>query len=184
MPEPLLHSAQVDSRPQAARRKRRTEFMQPEIVLIKFCTFRTRLEAVEEIQLRVAARRREEQIAGLVGLGLPRLQFLHEFGRNRNLVVSEKSIVLSWAVLQWSCSPTDMAQAFRAALGQLLEYGHLLFTEPPNLVMFLDQQPDERRLQLATKLNIAIVSGGDEFVLLNPDCCRPSLRDLFTSKHG
>jgi hypothetical protein len=63
-----------------------------------------------------------------------------------------------------------IAQAFRAALGQLLEYGHLLFAEPPDLVMFLDQEPDKRRLQLAAKLNIAVVSGRDEqSVLLNPE---------------
>jgi hypothetical protein len=30
-----------------------------------------------------------------------------------------------------------LAQAFRAALGQLLEYGHLLFAEPPHLIIFL-----------------------------------------------
>jgi len=29
-------------------------------------------------------------------------------GEIQYLVVSEKSIVLSWAVLEWSCSPTDM----------------------------------------------------------------------------
>ena len=47
-----------------------------------------------------------------------------------------------------------LAQAFRTALGQLLEYGHLLFAEPPQLIMFLDQKPDERRLQLATDFSL------------------------------
>jgi hypothetical protein len=28
----------------------------------------------------------------------------------RIALVSEKSIVLSWAVLEWSCSPTDQAR--------------------------------------------------------------------------
>ena len=36
-------------------------------------------------------------------------------------------------------SNLTLAQAFRVALSQLLEYGHLLFAEPPHLVMFLDQ---------------------------------------------
>jgi hypothetical protein len=74
-----------------------------------------------------------------------------------------------------------LAQAFRAALGQLLEYGHLLFAEPPNLIMFLDQKPDERRLQLASVLSIAVVVGdGEGFVLLNPDGSRPYLSKIFS----
>lgn len=63
-----------------------------------------------------------------------------------------------------------LPQAFRAALGQLLEYGHLLFARPPRLVMFLDQRLDAKRLQLASLLNIAVVYGNNsEFVLLNPE---------------
>jgi hypothetical protein len=73
-----------------------------------------------------------------------------------------------------------LAQAFRIALGQLLEYGHLLFAEPPNLIMFLDRKPDERRLQLASELKIAVVRGNDiKFALLNPESCDPSLRKIF-----
>ena len=70
----------------------------------------------------------------------------------------------------------NLAQAFRAALGQLLEYGHLLFEKPPHLVMFLDQRLDEKRLRLASALNIAVVSGDDsDFLLLNPEACSPTL---------
>jgi len=73
-----------------------------------------------------------------------------------------------------------LPQAFRAALGQFLEYSHLLFTEPPNRIMFLDQKLDDRRLQLATALNIAVVLGDDaEFVLLNPDGGSRSLSKIF-----
>lgn len=69
-----------------------------------------------------------------------------------------------------------IAQAFRTALGQLLEYGYLLFEKPPRLVMFLDQRLDEKRLRLASALNIAVVFGDDSnFVLLNPEACRPVL---------
>lgn len=73
-----------------------------------------------------------------------------------------------------------LAQAFRAALGQLLEYAHLLFAEPPYLIMFLDQEPDDRRLQLATNLKIAVVLGNDTgFVLSNPESCDPCLKKIF-----
>jgi hypothetical protein len=73
-----------------------------------------------------------------------------------------------------------LAQAFRTALGQLLEYGHLLFAQPPHLIMFLDQKPDERRLQLASELKIAVVRGSDtKFALLNAESWDPSLRKIF-----
>jgi hypothetical protein len=73
-----------------------------------------------------------------------------------------------------------LAQAFRTALGQLLEYGHLLFAEPPHLIMFLDQKPDDRRLQLATNLKIAVILGNHMgFVLLNPESCGPCLKRIF-----
>ena len=61
-------------------------------------------------------------------------------------------------------------EAFRTALGQLLEYAHLKFNEPPGLVMLLDRDLDERRLALATKLGIAvIVEEGQEYRILNPE---------------
>lgn len=44
------------------------------------------------------------------------------------------------------------AEAFRAALGQLLVYGATQFSEPPRMVMFLDQSPDGRLLRLAERL--------------------------------
>ena len=47
MPEPLLHRAQIDACPQASRRKCYTELVQPEVVLVEFCTFRTFLQVVE-----------------------------------------------------------------------------------------------------------------------------------------
>jgi hypothetical protein len=49
------------------------------------------------------------------------------------------------------------AEAFRAALGQLLVYGATQFTEPPRMVMFLDQSPGERLLRLAERLGVAVV---------------------------
>lgn len=73
-----------------------------------------------------------------------------------------------------------LAQAFRTALGQLLEYGHLLFAKLPQLIMFLDQKPDDRRLQLASDLKIAVISENDaRFVLLNPESCDPCLKKIF-----
>jgi hypothetical protein len=49
------------------------------------------------------------------------------------------------------------AEAFRAALGQLLVYGATQFTEPPRMVMFLDHSPGERLLRLAERLGVAVV---------------------------
>jgi hypothetical protein len=73
-----------------------------------------------------------------------------------------------------------LAQAFRTALGQLLEYSYLLFPEPPHLIMFLDQKLDEKRLRLASDLKIAVVFGdGAEFVLLNPDGVNRCLTQIF-----
>ena len=73
-----------------------------------------------------------------------------------------------------------LAQAFRTALGQLLEYGHLLFAEPPGLIMFLDQRLDEKRLRLATALKIAVVlADGPSFAILNPDGVSAGLTRIF-----
>jgi hypothetical protein len=49
------------------------------------------------------------------------------------------------------------AEAFRAALGQLLVYGATQFTEPPRMVMFLDQSPGEALLRLVERLGVAVV---------------------------
>jgi hypothetical protein len=73
-----------------------------------------------------------------------------------------------------------LAQAFRTALGQLLEYSYLLFPEPPRMIMFIDQRLDEKRLRLATALNIAVVLADDgSFALLNPDGASPCLTRIF-----
>jgi hypothetical protein len=49
------------------------------------------------------------------------------------------------------------AEAFRAALGQLLVYGATQFVEPPRMVMFLDQSPGEALLRLAERLGVVVV---------------------------
>ncbi len=73
-----------------------------------------------------------------------------------------------------------LAQAFRTALGQLLEYSYLLFPEPPHLIMFLDQKLDEKRLRLASALKIAVVFADDAgFVLLNADGVSSCLTRIF-----
>jgi len=41
-----------------------------------------------------------------------------------------------------------LSQVFRVALGQLLEYAHLRFDSPPQMVMFLDTAPDPREFSL------------------------------------
>jgi hypothetical protein len=70
-------------------------------------------------------------------------------------------------------------QAFRVALGQLLEYANLKFSNPVGMVMFLDAQPDPARLELARKLSIAVVVERDsKFTLINP-ATAPDLKGIF-----
>jgi Domain of unknown function (DUF3427) len=72
--------------------------------------------------------------------------------------------------------------AFRSAIGQLLFYGFMRFTNPPCLVMFLDRVPDEQRIALATRLGIAVVveHAPGSFSLLNPSHS-PVLADIFAT---
>jgi len=73
-----------------------------------------------------------------------------------------------------------LAQAFRAALGQLLDYSHPRVGKPWQMVMFLDQRLDQRRLKLTSVLKIAVVVGdGEKFVLLDPDGAPPPLKAIF-----
>ena len=71
-------------------------------------------------------------------------------------------------------------QAFRAAVGQVVEYAYLSFERIPHMIIFLDHSPEERRL--AEKLDIAvIVERGRKFSLLCPtSAC--ALSKLFGAK--
>jgi hypothetical protein len=73
-----------------------------------------------------------------------------------------------------------ISQAFRMALGQLLEYANLRFDVPPQMIMFLDQEVDQKRIELATSLSISIVvqKQTDHYLLLNPSV-NPLLKTLF-----
>jgi len=67
-------------------------------------------------------------------------------------------------------------QAFRTALGQVIEYGHLLFPEVPQMIIFLDQVLDAERLRIATKFEITVIALSEgKFVILNPSVCPPEL---------
>jgi Domain of unknown function (DUF3427) len=73
-----------------------------------------------------------------------------------------------------------LSQAYRAAIGQLLDYNDMLIEKASQMVMFLDQRLDERRLKLASMLRIAVVIlDAEEFTLLNPDTAAPALAVLF-----
>jgi hypothetical protein len=73
-----------------------------------------------------------------------------------------------------------IVQAFRAALGQLLDYAHTRGATPPQMIMFLDRPPDKIRLELASLLSISVVHGeGERFVLLNPGRSNSQLAALF-----
>jgi hypothetical protein len=87
MAEPLLHSAQIDTRPKAPRCERRTKLVQPEVVLVELRTLDDALQAVEEVELRIAPSGGEHQIAGLACFRLPRLQTLNQLCRDGNLAL-------------------------------------------------------------------------------------------------
>jgi hypothetical protein len=73
-----------------------------------------------------------------------------------------------------------LAQAFRAALGQLLDYGYVRTGKPPQMVMFLDQPLDQQRLRLASLLKVAVVvCDGAKFTLSNPEEVAPALKAVF-----
>src|SRR5215469_10544598 len=87
MAEPLLHRTQVHARPQASCCERRAELVQPEVLLIELCPLRTRFQAIQKIQLRIATRSGEHESARLVRLRLPCFQFLDQLRRDRNLTL-------------------------------------------------------------------------------------------------
>jgi hypothetical protein len=60
MAQPQLHRAKVYPVPQMPRGKCRPELVQPEIVWVEFCALGNGLEVIEEVELRIAARRRED----------------------------------------------------------------------------------------------------------------------------
>jgi len=72
-------------------------------------------------------------------------------------------------------------EAFRIALGQILDYAHTRRTDKPGLVIFLDKNVDEkRRIDLATTLGIAVVveHKKSDYVVLNPGVSE-SLASIF-----
>jgi len=69
-----------------------------------------------------------------------------------------------------------LSQAFRAAIGQLLDYNDMLIEKASQMVMFLDQPLDGRRLKLASGLHIAtIILDKERFTLMNVDEANPAL---------
>jgi hypothetical protein len=71
-------------------------------------------------------------------------------------------------------------QAFRTALGQLLDYRYTQFGDVPHMIMFLDQQLDPTRVALANNLGVAVVVfDGSTFVLLNPETAPLCLATVF-----
>ena len=72
------------------------------------------------------------------------------------------------------------AEAFRIAIGQVLEYSWIKVDDHPKMIIFLDQEIDEVRVSLASRLEIAVViRSGDDFLLLNPEVS-PELQAVFS----
>jgi hypothetical protein len=70
-------------------------------------------------------------------------------------------------------------QAFRAALGQLLDYAHTRCEQPVSLIMFLDKELDAKRLELADTLKIAVVSEKGKRYFLRSSKANQALKLLF-----
>ena len=74
-----------------------------------------------------------------------------------------------------------LPQAFRTALGQVIEYAHLLFPQLPHMIIFLDQVLDSRRLAIASAYGITVIASTDDvFRLLNPSTAPPELLTAFS----
>jgi hypothetical protein len=66
----------------------------------------------------------------------------------------------------------SIAEAFRIALGQILDYAYTRRTDEHRLMIFLDKDLDDsRRLELASKLQVSVVIEREKgtFELLNPE---------------
>jgi hypothetical protein len=75
----------------------------------------------------------------------------------------------------------QLANAFRFALGQLLEYAHLKYQRQTHMIMFLDRPLDAKRLALATELQISVVvQDKNRYRLMNPSVA-PVLRSIFST---
>lgn len=73
-----------------------------------------------------------------------------------------------------------LQEAFRSALGQILEYGYTRFERLPRLIIFLDQRLDSPRLRLADALEIIVIAAIDDaFEILNPKVAPAELQKLF-----
>ncbi len=78
--------------------------------------------------------------------------------------------------------------AFRAALGQILEYKHIKTVgRSAQMIIFLDKQVGDERVELASKLGIALVvegARGKYHLLGGPSKATSRLRSLFPEKSG
>ncbi len=76
----------------------------------------------------------------------------------------------------------SLPQAFRTALGQILEYAYTRFDKLPQMIIFLDQRLDASRLRIANVLGIVVIPGIDgHFELLNPHVALAELQNLFSA---
>jgi hypothetical protein len=73
-----------------------------------------------------------------------------------------------------------LEEAFRTALGQLLEYDFLRCNNTSRMVMFFDNRLDSRRTELATKLGVSVIfEGKTGYEFLNPES-NPGLLMVFS----
>ncbi len=76
-------------------------------------------------------------------------------------------------------TPPSTIEAFRMAVGQLLDYRHSYFHERSAAIMFLDCRVSQEKLDLATKLGIGVVCQlNGAFSLCNPKL-HPQLMSIF-----
>jgi hypothetical protein len=72
--EPLLNSAQIDPRPETSGSERSSEFVQPKVLSVELCALCYGLQTIEEVELGVTPRSRENERTSLVCFPFPSLQ--------------------------------------------------------------------------------------------------------------
>jgi len=85
VPPPKLYGAQIDSCPQVPRGECRSEFVQPEVLLVQISALCDSFQAVKKVELRLAAGCGKHEIALLVSTSFASAESEHQLLRDRSL---------------------------------------------------------------------------------------------------
>lgn len=94
-----------------------------------------------------------------------------EFEIGSERFIGEIKVTKNWLSIE---------EAFRIALGQILDYGHAHSEDEPKLLVMFDRTVDSRHVQLADALNVGVVFEltKGRFKILNPKTV-PALEKIF-----